>query len=183
MCIPRFVRLVLLFALLVAGLSACGGEPVPRTLDEIFAEEQNLPVLYLTAVTNTRVTAPARFQRFSDPATKEVCWPALACYNPDCPGKSHTGEPFIFISPDIGFVARDDGTAVLGTPVAGTTKGTSNLCPQCLKARNRNTENAATRQKYVDWVRPYVLPETEEKRKALVEERRKRYEWEKTKAQ
>jgi len=172
-----FICTAALLPIALVALTSCGGETPPKTLNEIFAEEQKLPTLYLTAITGKRVLVPGRLERFTDPETGEVCWPALVCVNPDCPVKKQTGEPHIFISPDIGFVAKPDGTAVPGTPDPRTVKGTSNQCPQCLKVRNRNTESKELKQNYINWVKTYVPPETEAKMKELADERRKRFEY------
>ncbi len=160
-------------------MAGCGGEKPPRTLDEIFNEERALPKLYFTAITQKRITAPATIGPFVDKETGEICWPALECINPQCPGRAADGSPFLFISPDNPYVAKPDGTAVPGNPDPKTVRPTGGQCPQCFKIRNRNTESAAVKQKYINMVIQHVLPESQARAKELEQERLKRYEFEK----
>lgn len=164
----------LMLLIAIAAFAGCGGEEKPRTRDELFKAEQELPTLYFTAITGKRVIAPANKGVFTDLETGEVCWPAMVCRNPNCPGKSADGEPVLYISPDIGFVAKPDGGVTPGKPDPRTTPGTSGQCPKCLKVRNRNTESAQLKQQYINWGQRYVLPESAKIMEELAEERRKR---------
>jgi hypothetical protein len=142
---------------LLGCLASCSKkeEPVPRSRDEIFKQRLTLPALYLTAPSHKRIIAPAGLALFTkDKETGEMIWPALYCTNPDCPGRRE-GEPLLFIEPDAGFA-----------------------CPQCVAKRNRATESAEVRQQYINWVRPYVLPETAKKLKELDAELQNRIEYE-----
>jgi hypothetical protein len=140
-------------------LASCSkSEPPPPSRDEIFQERLALPAVYFTAKTHKRVIAPASKGLFIDEQTGEVCWPALACHNPDCPGRKGD-EPLLFIEPDAGVYAKPDGTigydrarAAKQSVVAG--------CPECLKKRNLSAETPEQRARYISWVKPYVLPET-----------------------
>lgn len=51
---------------------------------------------------------------------------------------------------------------------------TDGTCPYCAAKRNFATETEEVRQRYLNWARPYVLPETAEKTKALDEELQRR---------
>ena len=47
-------------------------------------------------------------------------------------------------------------------------------CPECLKNHSLADESDDDRLQYVVWVRPYVLPETAERRQELEKERQQR---------
>jgi hypothetical protein len=152
----RWLRSALWIGILLGGLPSCSKEdPLPRSRDEIFRQRMELPAVYLTAKSHTRITAPAgRGMFFVDPETGEKCWPALFCTNPGCPGR-RDGEPLLFIEPDANYA-----------------------CPRCAAIRKVAAETEADRQQYINWVRPYVLPETAEKLKQLDAELQKRVEYE-----
>jgi hypothetical protein len=155
----RWIRLLPLVAALPL-LASCGqSEPPPSTRDEIFRERLALPAVYFTAKTHKRVIAPASKGLFVDEQTGEVCWPALACHNPDCPGRSG-GEPLLFIEPEAGVYAKPDGTIGYDRARATTNQSVVAGCPACLKKRRPQTETPEQRARYVSWVKPYVLPET-----------------------
>jgi hypothetical protein len=120
----------------------------PRSTDEIFTEKRQLPRLFLTTKTHTRVLGVKTQGMFKDSATGEDCWPALQCTNPDCPGRKGD-EPAIFICFDV-----------------SASKG----CPECAKKRNFKAETNADRAKYLKFVEPYELPEVRERLRALDEE-------------
>ena len=135
----------------------------------------SLPRLYLTAQTHKRVKAPAHKGVFVDEASGEICWPARACYAPNCPGRAADGEPLVFIAPDPGVYVKPDGTFGYDPARASPDKN-SGACPECLKGRNLATETDQQRQRYINWVRPYVLPETARRLEELDEERKRRLE-------
>jgi hypothetical protein len=141
-------------------LAGCGGEP--RTSDDIFREEMELPALYITVKTQTRVTAPAGKGMFIDPKTGEAAWPALACQNPDCPARGANGEPNLFI---------DAGPSASG-PAGAPAVDSYGCCPACVKGLNWRAMAPAERQKYINWVKPYALPESEKRRAELAAERK-----------
>ena len=61
-----------LFCLIMTYAVGCSNQP-PRSRDEIFSEKQNLPGLYLTNKTHTRVLAPKSKGTFVDAGTQEEC--------------------------------------------------------------------------------------------------------------
>ncbi len=177
--------------LLLVTLLACGGvigcaESDPPSTEELFQQQMDLPAVYLTSVTGTRIIAPSRDNPFVDPKTGEVAWLAMSCENPDCPGRT-AEEPFLFIAPNMGVRISADGTFTSdprqGKPFAVAPPNAPFLitpfgCPQCMTLRKVGSESAAQKQKYNAWVRPYVLPETAKKMKELDELRAKRLKME-----
>jgi hypothetical protein len=119
-----------------------------RSTDEISTEKRQMPRLFLTAKTHTRVVGVKTQGMFKDDATGEDSWPALQCTNPDCPGRNGE-EPALFICFDV-----------------SASKG----CPACAKKRNFKTESDADRAKYLKFVEPYELPEVRARLHALDEE-------------
>jgi len=172
---PCVIILLAWFALCVGGCSDPASD-APRSEEDLFQARLDLPRLYLTAETNTRVIAPARRGCFVDDETGEVCWPALACQRPDCPGRSDDGEPHIFIAPDHGVYARDDGTVDYDESRSRTDPH-GGLCPACLQGRDPQHLSKQERKQFVNWVRPYVLPETAEQMARLDAERKRRKEF------
>ena len=161
---------------LICLLCACSKEPPPPlSRDEIFRQRLELPALYLTAKTHKRVIAPMSKGMFVDADTGEICWPALACNNPDCPGRK-AGEPFVFIEPDAGAYMKPDGSIGYDPARARAAAAERVLgpCPQCAKIRDPRTETDAQGKQYISWVQPYVLPETAERMEHLDEELHRR---------
>jgi hypothetical protein len=155
---------------------SCGGEVPPRPSDEIFRERAGLPTLYLTAKTHQRVIAAGDKGLFVDENSGEVCWPALACHAPNCPGRHSPDEPFVFNAPDPAFVAKPDGTVGYDHSQKPAEK-MAGACPECLKGRNLKTESPQVQQNFIDWVQPYVLPETAKRLKRLDEESQRRIQY------
>lgn len=176
------VRTLFVLLLVVSALgvfTSCGRKPPPpRTRDEIFRDRVSLPAVYLTVKTHTRVLAPGGKGAFIDQETGELCWPALACTNPNCPGKGKD-EPYLFIDPDPGVFVKPDGTLGYDLAMAKASKA-DGTCPKCAANRNFANETNEDRQRYINWVRPYVLPETAQRQKALDEELQKRIIYERT---
>ncbi|MHC4179350.1 MAG: hypothetical protein ACYSWU_17695 [Planctomycetota bacterium] len=164
-------------ALLIIGSlclpASCGKETPPRSRDEIFRERLKLPALYFTAKTHKRVMAPMSRGMFVDEQTGEICWPALACNNPECPGRKED-EPLLFIEPDAAVYVKPDGSVGYNPGRAAAGARPSGPCPECLKTRNPQTETIEQRQRYIAWVRPHVLPETAARMKQLDEELQRR---------
>ncbi len=179
-CFHRVTMLKSLYALVLcaAALSGgCGGDhpPQTRTKEEILQEQSSLPALYLTQESRKRVTAPKSKGVFVDPATGELCWKALACERPDCPGRSADGEPFLFISPDPAMFAAPDGTIGFDPTRQGDGGPESRgQCPKCAEQRNPKSETADEAQQYRDWVVPYVLPKTAARQAELEAELQRR---------
>lgn len=170
--------------LAIAGVSGCS-EADPPSTEELFQQQMDLPAVYLTSQTGTRVLAPSGNNPHVDAKTGEVAWLALACSNPQCPGRNGD-EPFLFISPNTGVRVMPDGTftsdpkkgqAFAITPNAPFIM-TPHGCPQCVTLRKLGSETAAQKQQYNNYVRPYVLPETAVKMKKLDELRLKRMKME-----
>ncbi|MCG8587625.1 MAG: SH3 domain-containing protein [Pirellulales bacterium] len=115
--------------------------PKPRLLHDIVVERLNVNQLYLTEKTHKEVIAPAKLLTPVDPETGEKCFPALTCYNPDCPGKSDaTGErPYLFT------------TSAAHMKVQ---------CPACARSHAPATRTLAERARYRAWIKPYRLPES-----------------------
>lgn len=181
----RVLAIVLAGAMLaLAGISGCG-EADPPSTEELFQQQMELPAVYLTSQTGTRVVAPSGKNPHLDPKTGEVAWLALSCTNPDCPGRSDE-EPFLFISPNTGVRVMPDGSFT-SDPRKGQSFAvapnapfilTPHGCPKCVTLRKLGSESAAVKQQYNNWVQPYVLPETAEKMKKLDELRVKRMKME-----
>ncbi len=161
---------VILFA---AGLPGCGEDP-PPSRDDIFNKQMELPTLYLTTQTGQHVIAPASKGVFVDEKSGEVCWPAQACHNPDCPGVGIDGEPHLFIVPLPGGPKPTRQAA----PDKVTTDHVNGQghCPQCLKIRRLDNETPQLRQQYGNFVRPHVLPEAAEQMKEIEAARKARLE-------
>lgn len=141
--------------LFLAVLTGCGR--APRTSDEIFADKQALPRVYLTKKSHARIIAPKSKGQFVDDATHEECWPALHCLNPDCP-RAKDPEPYLFTVFDV---------------------NQHNGCPACAKNRRFAKETKDQKEKFANLFEPYELPETLEQLKRLDEEYAARVEWEK----
>jgi hypothetical protein len=167
--VPRSI----LWALLAA-VVGCGSPPPPVTMESLYRQERELPQVFLTVKSNKRIVAPGDQRVFVDKATGELAWPALACENPQCPGRSSAGEPFLFVAPDPTIVAKPDGT--IGVDPALDTKPNLLLgfCPKCLEIRHREAETDEDRTRYARYVKPYVLPETQKRREELAQARQKR---------
>lgn len=164
-----------LCAVVFAG--CCGGDrqPQTRTRDEILQEQSSLPTLYLTQESRKRVTAPKSKGLFVDPDTGELCWKALACQRPDCPGRSADGEPFLFITVDPAMFAEADGTVGFDPTRKGDDDPESRgHCPKCWEQRTPDTETAEQAQQYRDWIVPYVLPSTAARQAELEAELQRR---------
>lgn len=135
----RFLILGLLSTLVITG---CGN---PRTRDEIFAERESLPQVYVGLKSQKQITAPARKGVFVDPDTKDEFWPAIECLNPECPARQGS-DPVLF-----------------AVPRAEVNRG----CPHCLKVRDLKTETPEQKAKFAAFAAPYVLPETKARNKQL----------------
>ena len=169
-------RVAVVLMCLVCLLSACRRQAQTRTTDEIFREQLELPVLYLTAETGQRVIAPGSRGIFVHEPNGEICWPALACHNPACPGRTTAGEPCLFVAADPSVVVKEDGSLGSDSNRSAAASEPVEMCPKCLQIRNRQAETSDEAQQYADWVRPHVLPKTAERLAELDEERRRIHE-------
>jgi hypothetical protein len=159
-------------------VSGCGPrkEPVPRTRDEIFAERQSLPTIYITEKSHRRFTAPVSKALHVDPETKELAWPALACHNPDCPGREADGTPYLFIEPDGASFVTTDGQ--VGYDAKRAKRRGGGECPMCLARRVPAKETPQQRQEYLQYVRLYEPPDSAKRREALDEQLQARVRYE-----
>ena len=156
-------------------LQGCGQAPPPqpRSHDQIVAEIISLDELYLTDKTNRRVIAPGGKGRFFDPKSGETCWPALCCNAPDCPARQADGSPFIFIMPDPGLQSKPDGTVDYDVKLAKSARiPWDGFCPRCWEAKNLKSLAPSQRQRYIDYVKVYELPESLQRRAELEAEMR-----------
>ena len=157
-------------------LAGCGKE---RPLPEIEKEERSLDALYLTAETGKEITAPANKGVFVDEETGELCYPAYTCVNPDCPAKKSGDRPFLFIHRDVltrvgpgGKVVEDEIPPGKDPAEFIQSRGgfLAPTCPACWEVRKGRSETPAQKQQFIDWVRPYVLPQTAKRMKELEQE-------------
>lgn len=157
-------------------LGGCGPQ---RTLSQIEQEMRSLDTLYLTADGGKKITAPATKGIFVDPESGELCFPAYACANPDCPGKQNGEQPFLFIHRDVMLRAGPGGEVVRDEMPRGQNPvdvirsrgGFPNpTCPACWEVRRSGQETPAMAQQFVEWARPYTLPQAAARRKQLEEE-------------
>jgi hypothetical protein len=154
-------------------LVGCAEPPPPtRSVDEIFAEQRQLPVLYLTE-SGERITAPGGKGVFVDPKSGKLAWPALACNRPDCPGRTKD-EPVLFIAPDPAMYVGDDGKIAFDPKRDPGPQPGFGQCPACWKTRHLSEETSARQQQFRAWVAPYVLPETARRLAELETERKRR---------
>lgn len=167
---------VMIALVLLATLAGCGDdyEPLepPRTRDEIFNERVELPALYLTAESNTRVIANRGRGAFVDEGTGELAWPAFVCHRPECPAREGD-EPVLFIAPDPTVVLMN-GKIV--NDINAITEAPTHLgqCPKCLKDRRIHFETKEQKAQFMQWARPYELPEAATRMKELEAERKRR---------
>lgn len=170
----QFRHIAWLTTLCAVVVGCSRSQPVqPRTLDEIFAEQMELPAVYLTAG-GKRIEAPSGRGPFVDAETGEIAWMALACLRPDCPGKKSDGEPVLFIAPDSAMYVAADGKIATDPSRATEEPPHAMQCPVCWKQRNLSAETSAQKQQFNNWVAPYVLPETTARLAELEQERKLR---------
>ena len=167
-------RRILPWLLLLFGFAMGCREETPKTTEQLYSDERQLPAVYLTTKTGKRIVAPIEKGAFVDKDTGELAWPAKVCTNPRCPGRSSAGEPFLFVAPDPALVANPDGTIGYDNAKGKDIDNYYGNCPKCLATRNLPSESDADRKQYSDFVQEYVLSETEKVRKELAEKRQAR---------
>jgi len=171
----RSARAVVLLVLAAGCLTGCGRPtPLPRPRQKIFNERRSLPALFLAAESRRRVIAPGDRIVFVDPESGEICWRALACRAPNCPGRGPQGEPFLCIEADPTFFRQPDGSLGIDPARAKGEPKKLGFCPKCNEIRNPATETAADAERYAQWVQPYELPENAAKLAALDAEMQRR---------
>ena len=170
------VRGWLVVMLLLGGLLGCSqtAVPPPRTRDQIFTERLNLPALYLTAKTHKRVVAPGSKGLFVDEATGEVCWRALACRAPNCPGRGASGEPYLFTENDLSYFAKPDNSVGFDPKRAKQQPKQVGLCPKCNEILDPAAATPTQGVQHSQWVQAYVLPESLARSQSLDAEFRRR---------
>ncbi len=158
-------------------LAGCGEAAPTPTLKELYEEDRNLPAVYLHAETKERVTAPGNSGILVRDG--QLYWPALTCTNPACPAAGRE-EPLLFHESDPGVIVQPDGTLGYDPAAAARSSSPSSTlpgsCPECLTIRDLASETAEDRQRYQNFVQPYVLPETLQRREELAAARQQRQE-------
>lgn len=166
-------RAWLYFSLLLPLLAGCGDPPPTPTLQGMYDEERTLPAVFLVEGTNEQVILPG--DRGAWAHEGKLAWIAMTCTNPDCPGAG-AAEPVLFTDPNPAVVLNADGTLGYGRSQTPSTSKLPGNCPECLELRDLASETAEDRQKYLEFVRPYVLPGTDERRAELAAARKARQE-------
>ena len=163
-------------AVTILSICSCGPSETP-TREKIFKARQTIDTLYLTE-DGREIIAPGNADgAIVDPETGKIAWAAYQCNNPKCPGRKD-GRPFLFPWPSPFAYVTEEGTIGYRTPedvdeaTAMTEKFAMIECPACAKIRNRDKETPEQRQQYEQWCKPYVLPESAKRLKALDEELR-----------
>lgn len=178
---PQWVHLVTIAILVVVpGCGGCGhaSAPPPAATDAIFHQRHQLDKMYLTQKTLKRVIRPGNVSApFVDRETGELCWPALICTNPACPGQGQEGFPYLFIHSDPLISVSSQGEPVY--PQVGAGQAYSSMvaaaggfpdptCPACYeKFRRGRTETPEEKDRYANYVREYELPEAAQRRADL----------------
>ena len=161
-------------------LAGCGKD---RSIQEIEKEKRSLDALYLTAETGKEITAPAAKGVFVDEETGELCFPAYMCANPNCPGRKSGDRPFPFIHRDVLLRAGPGGKVVCDEIPPGKdpvefikSRGgfLAPTCPACWEVRKARSETPAQKQQFIDWARPYTLPEAAKRMEELEQEYQQR---------
>ncbi len=174
------------FVVCLAGLCAsCGGGPQsPRTVTAIDEERMKLPALFLTEDGQELIKPGDSGSVIVH--ERKLAFPAYTCKNPQCTGQGKDGRPFLFIWKDPFAYVTAEGTLGVREPpnnedinqwIVKQGCYIEPTCPACIRTRDIAKESRETRQQFVDWCVPYVLPETEKRRKELDEEHKKRLEF------
>lgn len=167
--------------LLIAVVAGCGRRP-ERTLDVIAAEQESLPVLYLTRGGDEVVAAPALGDVVVEPTTRQLAFRAYVCTHPNCPDRDRRadGRPSLFIWEDPLWRIDDRGEPqyeVVPDRMAeivrrgGTPEPT---CPACRSRRDPSRETPAERGGYRERVAYYELPTSVARRRQLDQEYQER---------
>jgi hypothetical protein len=176
---PQLRRNAVLGLLLAILFTGCGKQSY-RPLEEIREEQASLPTVYLTEKTKQEVVVPINRPVFVHESTGELCYPALICQNPDCPGGTGEGSPGpLFIHSHPLMSAGADGTIQWATIPPGKIPAdyieslgghSQPTCPACLKQRKLGSETDEQKKNYQQWVVNYMPPESAKRAEELKKE-------------
>lgn len=178
-------RAAMICAALPALFAVVGCSQKTRPLREIEDEKAQLPLLYISHPSGVHVMDKAGRGIFVDPGSNEICYQPHECLNPNCPGRTADGQPFLFVHHNPLVAVGADGEIEYELPPDGVdpdkyveSKGGRAFptCPECLKQRDLKSESAETAQQYRDWVQPHVPAETIKRRQELEEEYQRAYD-------
>lgn len=164
---------LLIGSVLLVGIAGCSQ---PRSLEEIEADQRALPVLYLTESSLSEVQATADAGLFIDETTGELSYRAYECQNPDCPGRSADGKPYLFIHRDVLASVDANGEITWGQVPTGQQPQEyirslggylAPTCPKCVELRDLDSESNEDRQKYQAWAKLHEIEETAIRRAEL----------------
>ncbi len=176
---PQLRRKAVLGLLVAILFTGCGKSSF-RPLEEIREEQASLPAVYLTEKTKQQVEVPINRPVFVHESTGELCYPALTCQNPDCPGsKGDDSPPDLFIHSHPLMSAGADGTIQWATIPPGRIPAdyieslgghSQPTCPACLKQRNLDSETDEQQKQYHQWVVNYLPPKSAKRAEKLKQE-------------
>lgn len=165
-------------AIMLVLLAGCGDNSPPvRDSETIFQEQQELDGLYFTR-SGKPVSTTLNRGIFLDVDSGEICFPAVACYNPDCPEGSPE-EPYLFFIDDPSVMLSADGkldidmNAEIRSSDPAVEALLAGHCPACLGTRKPGQESRTDWDDYSRFVRPYMPPETRAKMRELDQERKR----------
>ena len=142
--------------------------PAPRTQGKISWARRESPLLFLTERTRRRVVRDRlTHSGFVDEQTRERCFVAYVCNNPDCPAREADSQLNLF--PQGGSAYAQ---AFEDLPSTSHTLG--NVCPDCLSLRDVQNETDKQRSQYRNWVKRYILSEERQHHETLDKENRYR---------
>ena len=130
----------------------------PRPVKAIDRERDDLSSLFLSEDGRHEFLRPKRSAPFYDQASGQACWPAYTCTSQDCPGLDAGNDRAAFPGVLSHIQVSSDGTVKTG--------GGSPTPLTCLACGAQES------------IRPFVLPETSARERALAEEHRRRLAWE-----
>lgn len=149
-----------------------------QAADAIFEKRHQLDKLYLTERTRKRIIRSGKVSvPFVDQEAGELCWPALTCVNPQCPGKGQDGFPYLFVHSDPLIKVGSDGLPAYPQIPAGQDYAQmvadaggfpDAACPACYeKFRRGKSETPEEKDRYAGYVVEYELRESADQRGEL----------------
>lgn len=164
---------------LLAATISCTGQPSrPRTRNDIQRDREAVDTLYLTA-DGVRIIAPGTEQGMVvDAKTGKIAFRAWQCNNPQCPGRSVAGDPYVFPLPDPFAYVDEQGEPRVRQPqtpaeLQQVEEYYVRKCPACLQRRNLARESEEVRQQYQSWLELHLLPQAKQRLAELDEEYRR----------